>query len=367
MSSRRQTRTRKPIQPLFRSVPEGGGTSIPGSPVYIGDRAPSDAVLSLIQYNQNEVSFVTPDHLEEVLAMLEEGMVNWINVNGLGDQDLIKRLGGFFRLDPLTIEDILNTEHRPKVEDFGHYLLVITKMLNHRADGSIEYEQVSMVLTHNAVLTFQEVPGDCFGAVRERIRAGTGRIRRLGAGYLAYALIDVIVDNYFILLEKLGDRLEDFETASASARAAADFMSSLQDIKSDINRLRRTVWPVRDSIAVLLHSESELFDPGIDPYLRDLQENSVQVIEALESYRETVSGIQEVYLASVSNRMNEVMKLLTIISTIFIPLTFIAGVYGMNFRNMPELEQAWAYPAVLGLMALIFFAMVLYFKRKKWI
>jgi len=367
MSSRRQPRVRTPIQPLFRSVPEGGGTSIPGSPVYIGDRAPSDAVISLIQYDQSEASFVTPDHLEEVLAMLEEGMVNWININGLADQELVKRLGGFFRLDSLTIEDILNTEHRPKVEDFGHYLLVITKMLNHRADGSIEYEQVGMVLTRNAVLTFQENPGDCFGAVRERIRAGTGRIRRLGAGYLAYALIDVIVDNYFVLLEKLGDRLEDFETASASARTAADFMTGLQDIKGDLNRLRRTVWPVRDSIGVLLHSESELFDPGIDPYLRDLQENSVQVIEALESYRETVSGIQEVYLASVSNRMNEVMKVLTIISTIFIPLTFIAGVYGMNFRYMPELEQAWAYPAVWGLMGLIVIGMLVYFKRKKWI
>ncbi len=367
MSPRRQTRNRKPIQPLFRSVPEGGGSSVPGSPIYIGDRAPSDAVISLIQYDQHEVSFVTPDHIEEILAMLEDGMVNWINVNGLGDQDLIKRLGGFFRLDSLTIEDILNTEHRPKVEDFGHYLLVITKMLNHRVDGSIEYEQVSMVLTRNSVLTFQENPGDCFAAVRERIRTGTGRIRRIGAGYLAYALLDVIVDNYFVLLERLGDRLEDFETASASARAAADFMAGLQDIKSDLNRLRRTVWPVRDSISDLLHSESKLFDPGIDPYLRDLHENSVQVIEALESYRETVSGIQEVYLASVSNRMNEVMKVLTIISTIFIPLTFIAGVYGMNFRYMPELEQSWAYPAVWGVMCLIMVGMLVFFKRKKWI
>jgi magnesium transporter len=367
MSPRRQTRSRKPIQPLFRSVPEGGGGSIPGSPIYIGDRAPSDAVISLIQYDQYDASFVTPDHVEEILAMLEDGMVNWVNINGLGDQDLVKRLGGFFRLDSLTIEDILNTEHRPKVEDFGHYLLVITKMLNHKADGSIEYEQVGMVLTRNAVITFQENPGDCFGAVRERIRTGTGRIRRLGAGYLAYALLDVIVDNYFVLLERLGDRLEDMETASVSARTATDFMSGLQDIKSDLNRLRRTVWPVRDSISDLLHSESELFDPGIDPYLRDLHENSIQVIEALESYRETVSGIQEVYLASVSNRMNEVMKVLTIISTIFIPLTFIAGVYGMNFRYMPELGQSWAYPAVLGVMGLIFVGMLVFFKRKKWI
>jgi len=367
MSSRRQTRTRKPIQPLFQSVPEGGGTSSPGSTLYIGDKAPADAVMSLIQYDQNEAIFITPDLEEEIIVMLEEGMVNWININGLGNQELIKHLGGVFKLDSLTIEDIFNTRHRPKVEDFGHYILVVTKMLNHRVDGIIEYEHVALVLTRNAVLTFQENPGDCFGPVRERIRTATGRIRRLKTGYLAYALLDVIVDNYFVLLEVLGDRIEEFESSSVSARAATGFMAGLQDIKSDLNKLRRILWPVRDSVSDLLRSESGLFDPGIDPYLRDLQENSVQVVEALESYRETVSGIQEVYLASVSNRMNEVMKVLTIISTIFIPLTFIAGVYGMNFRYMPELEQTWAYPAVWGLMGLIVIGMLTFFKRKKWI
>jgi magnesium transporter len=367
MSYRRQPRTRKPIKPLFRSIPEGGGTSSPGSTNYIGDKAPVDAVMSLIQYDQNEASFVTPDHEEEMIAMLEDGMVNWININGLGNQSLIKHLGVIFKLDSLTLEDIFNTKHRPKVEDFGHYVLVITKMLNYRADGVIEYEHVALVLTSNAVLTFQENPGDCFGPVRERIRTGTGRIRRLKSGYLAYALIDVIVDNYFSLLEVLGDRIEEFESSSIFSRTTNNFMSSLQDIKSDLNKLRRIVWPVRDSIGELLHSESELFDPDLGPFLRDLQENSIQVLEALESYRETVSGIQEVYLASVSNRMNEVIKVLTIISTIFMPLTFIAGVYGMNFRYMPELQQRWAYPSVLGLMGFLFLGMLYYFKRKKWI
>jgi magnesium transporter len=367
MSSRRQTRTSRHIQPLFRSIPEGGGSSSPGSTLYIGDKAPADAVMSLIQYDQQEATFIAPDTEEELLGMLKDGRVNWININGLGDQDLVKRLGSVFRLDSLTIEDIFNTKHRPKVEDFGHYLLVITKMLNHRADGTIEYEHVALVLTPTAVITFQENPGDCFGPVRDRIRSGSGRIRRLGTGYLAYALLDVIIDNYFVLLEVLGDRIEDFEANSLAPRTATGFMSGLQEIKSDLNKLRRIVWPVRDSINDLLHSETELFDPVLDPFLRDLQENSVQVLEALESYRETVSGIQEVYLASVSNRMNEVMKVLTIISTIFIPLTFIAGVYGMNFTYMPELELSWAYPAVLGLMALIFIGMVVFFKRKKWI
>ena len=367
MSSRRQPRTHKHIQPLFRSVPEGGGSTSPGSTLYIGDKAPADAVMSLIQYDQQESIFITPDYEEEIVAMLEEDMVNWININGLGNQELIKRLGSVFKLDSLTIEDIFNTKHRPKVEDFGHYLLVITKMLNHRRDGTIEYEQVALVLTRNAVLTFQENPGDCFGPVRERIRSGTGRIRRLGTSYLAYALLDVIIDNYFVLLEVLGDRIEEFESTSIANLTPSGFMADLQEVKSDLNKLRRIVWPVRDSINELLHSESELFEPTLDPFLRDLQENSVQVLEALESYRETVSGIQEVYLASVSNRMNEVMKVLTIISTIFIPLTFIAGVYGMNFRYMPELGQPWAYPVVLGLMGLIFLGMLLFFRKKKWI
>jgi len=188
----------------------------------------------------------------------------------------------------------------------------------------------------------------------------------MDASFLAYALIDVIVDHYFSLLEWLGNRLEDFEDSSASARDASGFMTGLQTVKADLNRFRRVVWPVRETVGVLLHSDSELLDDALEPFLRDLQENSVQVIEALESYRETATGIQEVFFSSVSNRMNEVMKVLTIISTIFIPLTFIAGVYGMNFKHMPELDQRWAYPAAWGLMLAIAIGMIMYFKKKKW-
>lgn len=366
MASKKRPGARRTIEPIFRSVSPGGAGSSPGSPIYIGDREPSEAILSLIQYNAEEISFITPESVEEVLAMLEDGSVNWININGLADQDALKRLGGFFRLDPLTVEDILNTEHRPKVEDFGHYLLIITKMLTRRADESIEYEQVSMVITRNAVITVQETPGDCFGPVRDRLRSGAGRLRRLDASYLAYALLDVIVDNYFSLLEWLGERLERYEELSASTKDSSVFMAGLQSIKSDLNRMRRTVWPVRETANALLRSGSNLLNDNLDPFLRDLQENTVQVLEALESYRETASGIQEVFLSSISNRMNEVMKVLTIISTIFIPLTFIAGVYGMNFRHMPELDQRWAYPAVWGLMGAIAVGMVVFFRKKRW-
>jgi len=366
MSQSRKSGTHQRIEPLFKSVPSGGVGSIPGTPIYIGDKAPTEAAFSLIQYDQHDASFVTPDNIEEVFAMLEDGMVNWVNVNGLADQDAIKRLGGYYKLDSLTIEDILNTEHRPKIEDFGQYLLIITKMLTRRPDETIEYEQVSIILTANSVLTIQESPGDCFGPVRERIRAGTGRLRRMGTSFLAYAILDIIVDTYFSILEWLGNRLEEFEDTSASARDASGFMSGLQAVKADLNRFRRIVWPVRETIGVLLHSDSVLLDDTLEPFFRDLQENSVQVIEALESYRETATGIQEVFFSSVSNRMNEVMKVLTIISTIFIPLTFIVGVYGMNFRYMPELEMKYAYPVVWGIMGVVGIWMVLYFKRKKW-
>lgn len=367
MKAKKQVRSRQVIEPLYRNVGATGPGLSPGTPVYIGDREPTEAEFSLIQYNQDEISFITPESVEEVLAMLEEGMVNWINVNGLADQDAVKRLGGFFKLDPLTVEDILNTEHRPKVEDFGYYLLIITKMLTRHANDSIEYEQVSFIITSNMVITFQETPGDCFAPVRERLKAGTGRLRKSDNSYLAYALLDVIVDNYYMLLEWLGDRLEEFETISTSGQASSGFMAGLQAVKSDLNRMRRTVWPVRDTANSLLHSGSELLNDNLDPFLRDLQENTVQVIEALESYRETASGIQEVYLTSISNRMNEIMKVLTIMSTIFIPLTFIAGVYGMNFKFMPELEQAWAYPAAWGVMGAIAIGMIAFFKRKRWI
>ena len=366
MKDNRRKKSVRTIEPIFKSVStENVGTS-PGSPIYIGDRTPVEATLSLIQYNAEQISVITPESLEEILAMQEEGMVNWVNVNGLADQDLVKRLCGYFKLEALTIEDILNTEHRPKAEDFGHYFFLITKMITRRPDGTVEYEQVSIVITRFGVLTFQEIPGDCFGPVRERLRTGVGRLRRLGSSYLAYALLDVITDNYFSVLEWLGDQLETREETAAALSADNRFMVDLQGIKADLNRMRRTVWPVREAVGALLHSQSDILDDDLDPFLRDLYENSVQVLDSLEVYREAAASIQEVYLSSVSNRMNEVMKVLTVISTIFIPLTFIVGVYGMNFRFMPELEQPWSYPAIWGVMVSIALGMVVFFKKKKW-
>jgi magnesium transporter len=358
---------KKAISPLFRSVNPAGIGASPGTAIYIGDREPADTTFSLIQYNQNAVAIITPESVEEVILMQDPNKINWINVNGLGHEASFKRIRDFFRLDPLTMEDILNTEHRPKVEEFGHYILVIAKTLRKKEFGSIEYEQIAFILTDRTVITFSETTGDCFEPVRERLKLGSGRLRRLGTDYLLYALLDVIVDNYFAILEHLGTRLESFEDASMSSREAKHFMAGLQGIKAELNRMRRILWPVRDVVNGLMHTESALVSEGLDRYLRDLYENAIQALEVLENYRETAAGIQEIFFSSVSNRMNEVMKVLTIISTIFIPLTFIAGVYGMNFAHMPELDSSWGYPAVIGLMIAIAGGLLLFFKKKKWL
>lgn len=367
MSNKTGKNAKSKIKPIFRSVSAGGVGSAPGTPTYIGDRVPVEATYSLIQYDDNEISIVTPESIEEIILMLDPDMVNWINVNGLANQKEYKRLCTSLKLDPLTMEDMVNTEHRPKVEDFSHYLMVITKMLTKQPYRPVEYEQISFILTENTLVTFQEAPGDCFNPVRERLKNGTGKLRRTGSDYLLYALLDVIVDNYFMVLEDFGTRLESFEDSSMKSHQARDFMTGLQNLKSELNRMRRVIWPVRDTVGTLLHIESELVDESLGPYMRDLHENTIQVIEALESFRETASGIQEVFLSSLSNRMNEVMKVLTIISTIFIPLTFIVGVYGMNFAHMPELHAWWGYPAVWGLMVAVAAGLLIFFRRKKWI
>lgn len=365
MSRKNKGRDARHIEPPFRSVAQVGAP--PGSFLYIGDREPTEADFSLIQYGAEDTAFATPATIEEILAMLEEDRINWININGLKDQESLKTLCGYLRVDPLTLEDVLNTEHRPKIEDFGRYVFILAKMIRNLPDGGIEYEQVSMILARNILVTFQEQPGDCFGPIRERIRSGSGRLKRHGASYLAYALLDIIVDNYFSVLEGLGERLEEAELAADERSLDQSFMSSLQRTKRELNHMRRVVWPIRETVTALQRLESPLLEADLTPFLRDLHDNVVQAIEALETYRESAASIRDVYLSSVSNRMNEIMKVLTIISTIFIPLTFIAGVYGMNFVHMPELDERWAYPAVWGVMTAIALGMLAFFKRRKWL
>lgn len=319
----------------------------------------------MYSYNEDRLEQRIPGSIPELLAELNPSERTWINVNGLS-QDLVVELCGGLGIHSLVVEDILNVQHRPRIEAFDHYLFLITKMLSLRPDNSIEYEQVSFLITKTCVVTLQETPGDCFGPIRQRLSSGTGRIRKAGTDFLAYALLDVIVDNYFLILESLGDRLDRLELEAALQSQAKDFMASLQETKAELLHLRRILWPVRDSISSLARLDGDLIGPELAPFLRDLQDNAVQAVEAVETYREHAASIHEVHLASISNRMNEVMKVLTIISTIFIPLTFLAGIYGMNFKHMPELEMPWAYPALLAIMALTGSGMLVYFKKKKW-
>ena len=338
----------------------------PGSAVYIGDTEPTKATLSLYSYDQQSWRMECPVAAPVLIDLLSPDRINWININGLSG-GAVESICGYLGIHPLVIEDILNTKHRPKIETFSDHVFIIIKMLTLQDSGEIDYEQVSFILKGNTVITIQERPGDCFKQVRDRIVSGLGRLRQKGADYLMYALLDLIVDNYFVVLENLGDRLETYETMATEAAESRQFMVGLQEIKAEFLRMRRTVWPVRDMVSTLMRLDTEQIGAELSPYLRDLHENTVQSLEALETYREYTAGLVDIYLSSVNNRMGEVMKVLTIISTIFIPLTFMAGVYGMNFKFMPELEKTWGYPVILGAMALVAVGELFYFRKKKWI
>lgn len=337
----------------------------PGSAHYIGDTEPTIATYSIYSYDGASAAVKFPGDIDTLVAMIDPNLVNWINVNGLSG-DAVEKLCSTLGIHPLVVEDILNTEHRPRLENYDDYLFLVTKMLTLQKDGSVEYEQVSFILKGKILISFQERPGDCLQAVREWIMSGAGRLRKMGADYLLYSLVDNIVDYYFVVLEHLGDRLESFDEDLAAEDDGA-FLHGLQELKRELARMRRMIWPMRDSISAFARTESIQMDVSLSPYLRDLYENSVQAIEALESYREHAAWIIELHLTEVDTNMSRVMKVLTILSAIFIPITFIAGVYGMNFHFMPELSQTWGYPMALGLMAIVVIAELIYFKIKKWI
>lgn len=328
---------------------------------------PNPPRLGLITYT-NERFFEKADcSLEECLASREAEGIRWINVDGHSDPALLERLMEAFGIHPLVLEDVLALEQRPKLEDYGEYLFAVLNMLTlEKRTGRTVSEQVSVILGKGFVLSVQEDPGDVFDAVRDRLRSGKGKLRKMGSDALAYSLFDAVVDGYFIVLESLSDRVESLQDELVSS-PNRETLQALHGLRSELNYVRRCVWPLRELIGNLERSDSSLLDEALAPYLRDLYDHTVQVLESVESLRETLSGFLDIYLSSLSNRMNEIMKVLTVISTLFIPLTFVAGVYGMNFRFMPELEWRWGYPAVLGVMAGITAVMLRYFRRKGWI
>jgi magnesium transporter len=293
--------------------------------------------------------------------------VTWINVEGLHDVANIQKLGDCYGFHPLILEDILNTDQRPKIEDFDAYLYIVLKMLHNGESTQTVAEQISLILGPNYVISFQEgIEGDVFNSIRERIRTGKGRIRSMGADYLAYSLIDAIVDNYFVIIEKMGERIEDLEDELVKDPVTRT-LHEIHTLKREMIFLRKAVWPLREVINFLERGESSLIKGSTAIYLRDVYDHTIQVIDAIETSRDMLSGMLDIYLSSISNRMNEIMKFLTIIGTIFIPLTFIVGVYGMNFEHMPELKWRWGYFGLWGVMAGLAVFMLFYFRKKKWL
>jgi magnesium transporter len=331
---------------------------------------------SIIGYDPVGAWEHSSENLQELLDRRNPAGLNWININTL-DPAAVSALAGEYRIHPLTAEDILDTDQRPKAEEFDDYLFITLKAV-HRNGGAkvrcgesfdgeqIDYEQISIILKEDTIITFQEKPGDAFGGIRKRIMNNAGKIRKASADYLAYTLMDAVVDDYLSIMDSISDKIETLESRS-SDESDRTFMEDFQDTKQTLLHLRRYIWPLRESVTRLIHSDSKLIHEELSPFLHDLHDNVIQAVETMESHRELLAGVMEMNLSAVSNRMNRIMKVLTIISTIFIPLTFIAGVYGMNFTHMPELSSVYGYPVTWGIMLLIAAGMLIFFKRRRWI
>ena len=339
----------------------------PGTLVHVGEQKTDRVVIRAVDYDDEQVQEIEVATAAECRVFRNTPAVTWINVDGIHRVEALEQLGSCFDLHPLVLEDVLNTEQRPKMEDFGDYVFIVLKTF-HRRDGSddLEQDQISLVLGPNYVISFQEREGDIFNPIRERIRDRKGRIRRMGADYLAYALLDTVVDSYFVVLERVGETVEFLEEELVT-NPTPETLQAIHGLKMDMIFLRRSVWPLREVIGGLERGEPSLIGEAVGVYLRDLYDHTIQVIDTIETFRDMISGMLDIYLSSVSNRMNEVMKVLTIIATIFIPLTLIAGIYGMNFAHMPELDWRWGYPVVWGVMLAITVLMLVYFRRKRWL
>jgi magnesium transporter len=339
----------------------------PGTLVYVGEKKTEEAKISIIDYDEKHLNEHAAATIEECLVYKDKETVTWINVTGIHDLEIVEDLGRQFGLHPLLLEDIVHTEQRPKMEDYDCYLFILLKMLRlDQKPGDVGVEQVSLVVGSNVVISFQEREGDVFNPVRERIRKGKGRIRKKGSDYLGYALIDAIVDGYFKIFEELGERIESLH-GEVIADPEVETLQAIQKLKREMIVLRKSVWPLREAVSALVRGESSLIKEDVVIYLRDVYDHTIQVIDTIETFRDMLSGMLDIYLSSVSNKMNEVMRMLTVIATLFIPMTFIAGIYGMNFKYMPELEWHWAYPCFWFVVFVLAAVMLLFFRRRKWL
>jgi magnesium transporter len=358
------TRRRSRLGPRRRTHP--GAT--PGS-VVVDPHAPTPTI-RLLSYGPDDFAEEETTDTAALAAIVAKRAVTWIDVQGLGSAETLHALAKLFGLHPLSLEDIVNTHQRPKVEDYGEYLFIVARMLT--PGKHLNTEQISIVLTKNMVITFQERPGDCLDPVRNRIRGAKGRIRDAGADHLAYAILDAVVDAYFPVLERYGEWLDKLDD-EISSRPAKNTIVRIHDLRADLLLLRRAVWPLRDELSELARGANPFVSDETRMFFRDCYDHTVQIIDLVETCREMCLDLREYYLSTISNRLNEIMKVLTVIATVFIPLGFIAGVYGMNFDtrvsawNMPELRWVFGYPCALGLMGVVAAALLFYFWRRGWL
>jgi magnesium transporter len=345
----------------------------PGSYIFLGKQKQEKVEINLMVYNEESFDFNILENIDDVLSQSNTDKVTWINIYGLHETDILKKIEEHFNIHLLIMEDILNTNQRPKIEIHDDYIFIVTKMIYFDDEKyELDIEQVSLILHNNHIICFQEKTGDFFNPLRERIKSSMGRIRKCETDYLAYAILDMIVDNYFLVLEKLGDEIEELDEEITSD-SEPELAKKINVLKRTLIYFRKSIWPLREVINSITRDEIPYFKKKTIPFLRDLYDHIIQVIDTTESYREIVTGLLDMYMTSISNRMNEVMKVLTIIATIFIPLSFLAGVYGMNFDtrispfNMPELHYKYGYIFFWFLVILIGGGLLLFFKKKKWL
>jgi len=339
----------------------------PGTPVHIGEQKLETMSLIALTYSDHAFQEIQTDRVEEVLPLATNPANTWITVQGIHHIAGLQQLCAAFGLHPLVVEDIVNTDQRPKIEDYGEYLFIVMKaVLRHDHAQSLMVEQISLIVGRNVVLCFLEGKDDPFVDLRKRLRNEKGRLRAMGSDYLAYAHIDTVVDQYFPLLENLGEDIEQLEERLIT-KADQEALRTLHRFKREMILLRKAIWPLREVLSHLERGESTLVHTSTHIYLRDVYDHTIQLIETTETYRDMLAGMMDIYLTSLSNKLNETMKVLTVIATIFIPLTFIVGIYGMNFKFMPELEWPWGYPLVMGVMLMLAVGMLWSFRNKHWI
>ncbi len=340
----------------------------PGTLVHIGKKVSGQTKLTILNYDESNFQERETNEIAECIPLKDRPSVTWVNIYGVHSVEVLEKIGECYGFHPLVLEDVMNTDQRPKIEDYSDYLYIVMKMLRYDDNnGGTFSEQISLILGPNFIFSFQEgIEGDVFGPVKERLRSDKSRLRKMGADYLAYSLVDAVVDNYFSILERLGEKIELLEERLVS-NPATETLKEIHFLKREMIFLRKAVWPLREVINTMERGESPLIKESTRVYLRDTYDHTIQIIDTVETFRDMASGMLDIYLSSVSNRMNAVMKVLTIIATIFMPLTFLAGIYGMNFKYMPELEWRLGYPVFWLVIIGITATMLIFFKKKDWL